>query len=182
VTDLDAQELAAKVRAGWNEGAVVSAVGALDVLVAALESTRQRAERAEAQVSEQLDDEYWFGALTEMIHEDAQRDITRWRDLADEYLVRALTAETRITDLEAERDRFSENLQELADRLEMWKGSYYKANDAQLAAEAEVTRLREALAAGLHRLERVDGNVLLTIYDAQVILCAALAGAEGAAE
>ena len=41
---------------------------------------------------------------------------------------------------------------------------------------AENQRLREAPKAALTRLENVDGNLLLTIYDAQVILRDALAG------
>ncbi len=41
---------------------------------------------------------------------------------------------------------------------------------------AENQRLREAPKAALTRLENVDGNLLLTIHDAQVILREALAG------
>ncbi len=42
--------------------------------------------------------------------------------------------------------------------------------------KAENRRLREAPKAALTRLENVDGNLLLTIHDAQVILREALAG------
>jgi hypothetical protein len=43
-----------------------------------------------------------------------------------------------------------------------------------IAVEAEVEALREALEQTLDRLVRIDGNLLLAIYDAQLILRAAL--------